>query len=116
MPLDDSQMDAVLHWINHQHGTSYLLRHRFPVGEEGAWLVDDPTGGSQLVLKLEVDLLDLDPLLVRLRTLDHLRSRGYPVPRYPRASTHLILFGDADPRVEHNDTWLLPLPRQDRLA
>lgn len=85
-------MRDVVQWINQESGRRYELRERFPVGTEGAWLVEDPSPGaggpSQLVLKLEPGVEELESLLVMLRTLERLRARGYPAPRYVHAGVH----------------------------
>ena len=86
--LADAEMEAVLRWINHERGTSYVLRRRYAVGEEGAWLVEDAAGGTRLVLKLEADVEELEPLLEMWPTLERLRARGYPAPRYVDAGIH----------------------------
>ena len=114
MPLDDSQMGAVLAWVNTQHGTTYTLGPRFPVGDEGAWLVHDPTAAPEnqdLVLKLEPDVQDIEPMRIMIRTLDLLRDRGYPAPRYVHAGIHphpplgrytlqRLIPGDEAPRID----------------
>ena len=111
-------MDAVLFWINHQHATHYTLGPCFPVGDEGAWLVHDPSSGpasgptnDALVLKIELDVLDVEPMRVMIRTLDLLRARGYPAPLYVHTGIHphppvgrytlqRFIPGDETPRID----------------
>ena len=75
------QMRDVVEWINRESGRRYELRHRFPVGTEGAWLVEGPSSGaggaSQLVLKLEPDVTELEPLLECLRDYVRAHAVGY---------------------------------------
>jgi hypothetical protein len=69
--------EQMLDGINRRHGLSLVPRRRFPTGlQGGAWLVVDPAGGPAVLKWWPGRSRDLTA------TIDRLRARGYPTPRW----------------------------------
>jgi hypothetical protein len=71
----------LLHQINQQHATSFLLRDRYARGEQGAFALSD-AAGERFVLKWASSPSVL-PRFERARQVtERLRALGYPAPQY----------------------------------
>ncbi len=74
--------NAVVSAINARHGLRLTLGERYPDGEQGAIAVHDVTG-EHFILKWSNDAAMHERVHRARLFCEHLRDRGYPVPRYP---------------------------------
>ena len=74
-------LEEVVLRINAVHGTTLSLTGRFGAGEQGAYRLRD-AAGAQFVLKWSPGERGVGRLPAVVPTLDCLRERGYPIPRY----------------------------------
>jgi Phosphotransferase enzyme family len=71
----------LLHWINQQHATAFVLLDRFTRGEQGAFALVDAKD-DRFVLKWAPDLSMLVRFQRARQVTDQLRALGYPAPEY----------------------------------
>jgi hypothetical protein len=71
----------LLHQINQQHATAFVLLDRYTTGEQGAFALVDAKD-DRLVLKWAPDLSMLTRFQRARQVTDQLRMLGYPAPEY----------------------------------
>ncbi|MBV9601202.1 MAG: aminoglycoside phosphotransferase family protein [Chloroflexi bacterium] len=74
-------LEEVVRQINLRHGTDFRLRGRYPIGEVGAFGLEDGDG-TRFVLKWSPRQTHLPLIVAAARVTTQLRSLGYPAPSY----------------------------------
>src|SRR2546423_5361448 len=85
--MTDPNWSALVAFINAHHGTTFALGTRLAHGEQGALMLSD-RAGARFVLKWQAGVDDLSRAHEVVRTVDRLRQRGYPAPRYVAVGLH----------------------------
>jgi hypothetical protein len=86
-------LNEVVRQINVQHGTDFRLHGRYPIGEMGAFGLEDGDG-TRFVLKWSPPQAHLPLIAAAVRATTQLRSLGYPAPSYVLwGALHVGCFG-----------------------
>src|SRR3989442_5446003 len=78
---------ALVASINAHHGTTFALGTRLAHGEQGALTLADEAG-ARFILKWQAGADDLSRAHEVVQTVNRLRQRGYPAPRYVAVGLH----------------------------
>ncbi|MFN8636950.1 MAG: phosphotransferase [Chloroflexota bacterium] len=80
-------LPALVDFVNAQHGTTYRVTDRYLGGERGAAGLTDARG-DRFVFKWVPSATDLGRLPAIVKTVDRLRGKWYPAPRYVARGLH----------------------------